>query len=370
MKIAVREKKLKNGKSSLYLDIYKGVDSDGNPIRKRKTLKGLFLYQNPKNSSERKHNKETKEFAEKVKIEKLNRFNHKEYGFNDERLDGDFLDYFQMLTDKRYESTGNYGSWDSALKHLKKFTENKKTITFKDVDYHFVLDFKNYLEKEAVKKNGDFLAKNSQVSYFGKFKAALKEALRARIINYNPASQVEGIKEEETIREYLDKEEIITLAKTPLKPKVLKDAFIFSCLTGLRFGDIQKLTWSQVETLDDNKRIKLRQQKTKRNQYIELHKEAIKLMGEQGVSELVFHRLKYDNRKIKTWVAKAGIDKDITFHCGRHTHATLLMTSGVDLYIIKDILGHKHIHTTQIYTKIVDERRKDAINKLPNFNEL
>ncbi len=86
------------------------------------------------------------------------------------------------------------------------------------------------------------------------------------------------------------------------------------------------------------------------------------------LSSKVFHGLKYNNDKIKIWVANSGITKNITFHCGRHTHATLLMTSGADLYVIKEILGHKNIHTTQIYTKIVDTKRKEAIQNLPKIN--
>ncbi|CAM1352879.1 tyrosine-type recombinase/integrase [Tenacibaculum halocynthiae] len=368
MKITLRTKKLKNGMLSLYLDYYTGTDSNGKIIRRKKTLKGFDIHEKPKNTSERKYNKEKKELAEKIKTQEQNKYNHQEYGFNeDDKLNADFLEYFQTLTNKRFESYGNYGSWDSTLKHLKKFTKNKP-ITFKDIDYHFVLDFKNYLQHKALKKNGEPLSQNSQYSYFNKFRASLKEAYRARIISDNPATRVEGIKEKETFREYLTQEEIETLAETPLKPKVLKNAFIFSCLTGLRFGDIKNLKWSQIEILNGEKRIKIRQKKTESIQYIDLHPQASDLIGKKGVNDLIFHGLKYDNEKIKNWVKEAGINKKITFHCGRHSHATLLMTSGADLYVIKEILGHKHIHTTQIYTKVVSQRRKEAIKKLPILN--
>jgi len=368
MKITIREKKLKNGKCSLYLEYYFGTDVNGKVKRKRETIDGLQIYQNPKTPSQRAENKVNREIADKILIKTQSSYINKEYGFDDnEKLNADFLEYFQRLTDKRYDSYGNYGSWDSALKHIKKFTENR-VVTFKEVDYEFVLSFKNYLETAAVKKNGEFLAKNSQVSYFGKFKASLKEAYKARIINDNPADRVTGIKEQETFREYLDKQEIERLAKTEIKPTVLKDAFLFSCLTGMRFGDIKKLRWSDIDYTNEERKVKLRQEKTKNIQTIYLHPRAVELMGEKGLNELVFHGLKYDNERIKTWIAKAGIDKKITFHCGRHTHATLLITSGADLYVVKEILGHKHITTTQIYAKVVSERTKEAIKKLPNID--
>ena len=362
MKITLRERKLKKGKLSLYLDYY------GKESRKKKTLKGFEIYEKPKNTSERKHNKEQKELAEKIRTQEQNKYNHQEHGFDDnEKLKADFLNYFKILTDKRYESSGNYSSWDSTLKHLNKFSKDK-LITFKDVDYHFVLNFKDYLQNKAIKKNGEPLSQNSQYSYFNKLKAALKEAFRARIISDNPATRVEGIKEKETFREYLTQEEIELLAKTPLKPRLLKDAFLFSCLTGLRFGDVKSLEWSQIEILDGQKRIKLRQGKTDSIQFIDLHPQAIELIGNKGLNNVVFHGLKYDNEKVKNWVKTAGISKKISYHASRHTHATLLMTSGADLYVIKEILGHKHIHTTQIYTKVVSQRRKEAIKKLPILN--
>jgi len=64
---------------------------------------------------------------------------------------------------------------------------------------------------------------------------------------------------------------------------------------------------------------------------------------------------------------KAGITKHITFHCARHTHATLLLTNGVDIYTVSKLLGHKEIKTTQIYARIIDEKKKEAVNKIPSI---
>ena len=64
---------------------------------------------------------------------------------------------------------------------------------------------------------------------------------------------------------------------------------------------------------------------------------------------------------------KAGITKNITFHCARHTHATLLLTNGVDIYTVSKLLGHKEIKTTQVYARIIDEKKKEAVNKIPSI---
>lgn len=57
----------------------------------------------------------------------------------------------------------------------------------------------------------------------------------------------------------------------------------------------------------------------------------------------------------------------ITFHILRHTHATMMLTLGVDLYTVSKLLGHTNIQTTQIYAKLVDESKKKAVALIPNI---
>lgn len=57
----------------------------------------------------------------------------------------------------------------------------------------------------------------------------------------------------------------------------------------------------------------------------------------------------------------------ITFHTARHTHATMMLTLGVDLYTVSKLLGHTNIQTTQIYAKLVDESKKKAVALIPNI---
>lgn len=67
---------------------------------------------------------------------------------------------------------------------------------------------------------------------------------------------------------------------------------------------------------------------------------------------------------------QAGIKKDVTFHTGRHTFAVLMITEGVDLYTVSKLLGHKEISTTQIYAKVVDKKRQDAVNRIPSLSDI
>ncbi|MCH4830603.1 tyrosine-type recombinase/integrase [Flavobacterium columnare] len=369
MKVKLRTRKLKNNISSLFLELYEGKDSEGKYKRSYKPLE-LYIFTKPKDITEKNFSQNSLALAKKIVTKEQHNYDLDKNGFNRKnKAKSNFITFFKEMTESKYDSKGNYGSWTSTLKLLIEYAGSD--VTFEKIDTQFIEGFKKFLDNYTTRRTGNKLAQNSKVSYFRKLKASLRYAINNNIIDYNPAERVQGIPEEETIREYLDKSEIEMLVKTPLKPEILKKAFLFSCLTGLRFGDIKKLTWSELENFNDEVRIKIRQEKTKNTQYLELHPQAIELINSfEKKSKFIFDGLIYNNEKIKNWVIRAGIDKNITFHCGRHTHATLLMTSGVDLYVIKEILGHKNIHTTQIYTKIVDERRKEAINKLPIFNSI
>ena len=83
--------------------------------------------------------------------------------------------------------------------------------------------------------------------------------------------------------------------------------------------------------------------------------------------ERVLKGLKYSawhNLKLQQWMLRAGISKTITFHCARHTYATLQLTLGTDIYTVSKLLGHKELKTTQVYAKIIDDKKKEAAGKI------
>jgi integrase len=129
------------------------------------------------------------------------------------------------------------------------------------------------------------------------------------------------------------------------------------------------MTWSEVQFSNEiGHYIRFRQKKTKGAETQPISEQAFELLGERTTAEeRVFVGLKYSawhNLKLQQWVMKAGISKTITFHCARHTYATLQLTLGTDIYTVSKLLGHKDLKTTQIYAKIIDERKKEAANKI------
>lgn len=96
--------------------------------------------------------------------------------------------------------------------------------------------------------------------------------------------------------------------------------------------------------------------------------EATQLLGERGDKDAkVFPGLTYsayENKHLYQWIGLAGIEKNITFHCFRHTYAVLQLELGADLYTVSKMLGHRDLKTTQIYAKIVDKTKQDAANRI------
>jgi len=354
-------KRNQGGKTSLYLDYYNAGK------RKTESLK-LYLLPKPKTKLEREQNKKTLELAETIRAQRQLEMQNGEYGFRDkEKQKGSLLVYMHILADKRKDSLGNYGNWDSMIKHLEAFSSYD--IPFSKVDRKYVQDFKEYLDKKARTKSNIGLSQNSKYSYFNKFKAGLKQAVKDGIISYNPTESVEGFKQGESEREFLTLEELQAVAKAECDIPQLKTAFLFSCLTGLRWSDINKLVWSEVQHSNEmGYYIRFRQKKTKGVETLPISEQAFNLLGNrQDKNERVFKGLKYSawhNMKLQQWVMRAGVTKTITFHCARHTYATLQLTMGTDIYTVSKLLGHRVLKTTQIYAKVIDKKKKEAANRI------
>lgn len=374
MKIKVIEKAVKGGKKNLYLEYYLGysIDGDGKKKlhRKFEKLEDLFIYSDPKNSYEKTTNKQNLEIAEKIKNIKIADNVKGKFEFADnKKKETTFLTYFRKKQEERFASKGNYDNWDAAYKHLEKYCS--PALTFEKVDLDFISGFKNYLESKATTKSGTLLSQNSKYTYYNKFKACLREAFHDGLMDANLGSKVKAFAQEDTSREYLTFEEVKSLFNTDCKYPVLKDAFLFSCLSGLRWSDINKLVWAEVRDEGDQSKINYRQEKTASVEYLYISKDARKFLGERkGANERVFKGLKYSsthNTELLRWVMKAGITKHITFHSGRHTHAVMLLEYGADIYTVSKILGHKMLSTTQIYAKVVDKKKIEATTLIPKL---
>ncbi len=367
MNVYLRQKKIKNGKTSLYLDFYPPVKGADGRFTRREFLK-KYLYQKPKNDEEKRINKTTLVAAETIKLKYEKDFLSEGVGiFNAMNKKRDFLEYFKQLSEKRKLSKGNYDNWSSAFYYLSAFTNGKCSMG--EINEDFCEKFKIYLlSANKLKTINDLkLSHNSALSYFNKFRASVNAAYESRFLNDNPLRHVKGIQQKETKREFLTMEELQKLAQTKCGLPLLKTAALFSALTGLRWSDIENLKWKDIQyTEEKGYFLHITQQKTQDTIMHPINNKAAEILGLAKKSEeRVFSGLAYsdcNNDKLKDWVSAAGIGKKITLHNFRHTYATLLLNKGVDIFTVSKMLGHRNIKTTMIYAKVLDEKKVNAAN--------
>jgi integrase len=420
MNVTLREKPIKDNLLSLYLDFYPPIPSSltGKPTR-REFLSlyahsefeyELQQYTDPKGllkerivpvldrkgehrrrrltEIEREHNQKTRSLATAVAAQRQLEIQAGRFGFLDKSkpAEVDFLEFFRkkaaayQLTN---QSQGNKNNMNSAYRHFtifiasasaKKRPSNeeldKQYLAGKDLTKQVCEDFKEYIIAAlSLKRPHKPLAPNSAVGYFVLFKRVVTEAFDKGLLDYNPADKIVVPKLTDIEREFLTEEELQALAKAECEWPMLKQASLFSAFTGLRYSDVEKLTWGEVfhsQKLGYYLRFTIK--KGGRPETLYISDQAYSLMGERRAdSERVFEGLAYSdwqNSKIRDWVLRAGIKKHITFHCFRHTNATLLLTLGEDIYTVKEMLGHRSLTSTQVYARVIDKRKKEAANRI------
>ena len=371
MRVHLRQRKYsKKGQISLYLEYYKGTVKT--EVDKTKAIRDyeyldLYLKDNPQTKQERQVNKETLELAKSIKAKRELEIKNGQHGFKRTgSSNADFMELFRAEAQKRKSKKGSLDNWEISYKHFKDFIGSDK-LPFRRIDKKLCEEYKEYL-CNVKKTDGEPLASSSISSYYSKFRATLNKAVKQRYLSFNPANEVETPRVKTPKREHLTVEELKKVSKVECRYPVLKHAFMFACLTGLRWSDVQKLTWSEIEQNTDGWRVVFHQKKTDGLQYVEIPDNAKQYVGEPTDPEArVFRRLKYSsymNVALQRWMMDAGITKNITFHCARHTYAILQLQHGADIYTVSKLLGHANLKTTQIYADIVDQKRKEAVNRL------
>lgn len=363
--VTVRKKNLKKGRVSLYLDFWpKIINPDTGKLTRYEFL-DIYIYKKPKNDTERFHNEETLALAQHIKAKRILDIQAMKYDFISERMmKGNFVEFFE--SEKNKASKGDSDNWDMALRYFKNFAGEH--IAFPQVNETLAEEYADYLlSAPALGYRSRPISQNTAVSYFAKFRATLKQAFKKRLFSTNIYELVDSISPKETHREFLTIDELQTLADTPCSSQLVYRASIFSALTGLRFSDIHTLKWKEVRGSHGNYSVQFSIDKTDAADYLPIPDQAFDLLGEvHDGDDLVFAGLSYSKVRsvLPGWLADAGIKKKFTFHCFRHTYATLQLLFGTDIVTLSKMLGHKDIKTTMIYVKIVDSLKRAASTKI------
>ena len=377
MKVEIKERALKGENRGLYLEYYeKG-------FRKRENL---HLYLIPEDAPNAKGiNKRTYLKAMAVRSDRI--LNPPEFGKKPE--DGiDCTTTWLEWCDDYIRYSASCGNGRSAMQHKNSVRKRigeyldrigRTDILLKDVTTEVISGLYDYMRNDY-RNPGQIKVRDGRLAdytlrHFGETVNALfNKALREGRIGYNPLrglNTLERFHAPDKHREYLTPEELklfLAVETTTETEHHVQTAFGFSCMTGLRLGDVRRLRWGDIKPMGEGWAVSIVQQKTGNPVTVPLNGLALSLLPSrpENDDENVF-RLPGKSGKVTKYVRsirdKAGITgKELTFHCSRHTAATLAISAGAELYSVSKILGHRNLVSTQVYAKVNLEKKIEAVN--------
>lgn len=362
--VRLRFNELKDGRKSIYLDIY---------YNGRRTYQSLKLYLVPETDvSAQIQNANTLAIANAIKTEKILDLTNKIAGITDRSykanmLFTDWMKVYRQDVEKRASASALI--WvDRVTNELEKYDNS---VTLAEIDRDYIMRFLSHLlDRPALTRDHNQLAKNTVFLYLAYIRAALNYAVKENLLQSSPFKKIKRdmLSDSEAKREYLTVEEVKRLIATPCRRDDMKAAFLFSCFCGLRIMDIKLLCWKNIIRNNGKWQVEITQYKTGVLLYLPLNMNARKWLPEQGDAspdDPVFPTLSiWYKHVLSDWAKDAGIDKKFSFHVARHTFATLALTAGVDIYTTSQLLGHTTIRHTQRYARIINSKKNDAVSLL------
>lgn len=276
--------------------------------------------------------------------------------------------HYEHLNDKFYQKVGVSRSIDTykrycvALNHLKNFLQKKynvRDMAFQSLNPTFVKAFDLYLRSDLQ------MASNTIVSIVARLHLVIKSAMDNGLIRQDPFMDYKYVTEPLVVK-CLSEKEFNLILTTPL-PKdnmnLVRDVFIFSCMTGLAFSDLRNLTPDNMKQAEDGVWwIHTARKKTGTPCHIPLMELPLQLIEKyRGISDKgrLFPMLSCSktNINLKKIARICGIERCLTFHQARHTYASLItLSQGVSMDTVRELLGHRSWKSTRIYAHLTQEK--------------
>ena len=236
------------------------------------------------------------------------------------------------------------------------------------------------MTRQLVRRFADYVQKRSTGegphTLFARFKKMMKAAVEADVLRKDPCAGITiKIDAGSLKKDVLSLEEVRQLMDTHYAGENadIRRAFIFCLYTGLRWCDVRELTYDNVDA--SGRRLQFEQMKTRGHSSasavtIPLNDGLLALIGKGRRGERVFVLPSYTMclKALRHWVARAGIDKHITWHCARHSFAVNILNQGANIKTVASLLGHAGLQHTAKYTRAVDSLKEAAINSLPGLD--
>lgn len=234
-----------------------------------------------------------------------------------------------------------------------------KHITTKEIDHFLIGKFRS--------------SKHAAHLYLRTLKAAFNKAITWGYLEINPFIKIKIPKPPKNNPMFITESELeLILSKTDNHD--LSDIFKVAFFTGMRLGELTNLKARQVDLNNLLIRVscdKNFQTKSKQERVIPLAKQIISIITDRVNSKQVYlftktGNIKYNedyvSKKFKEAVYNTRLPDSIHFHTLRHSFASNLVRNGASLYIVKELLGHQSITTTQIYSHLSNQDLVEAIN--------
>lgn len=368
-------KMLSDGRGSLFLLYNYGYNgATGKSLRTKEFLK-LYLESDPRTPLDRQQNKETFELAQKIKKERGQELLENREGYRIRQKGVNLFVYFANFIEQ--SNVADKHVLEGALRNFKDFIKETypqfaNRIEPKNLSKPMMRGFAHYIEDTHT---GEGIR-----TYWQRFKRLINYAVSQKVIKESPCLGIKVANTNDILgKDILSREELIRLFQTHYNKEsdTIRRGFALTCFTGIRHCDLAKLTWGAVDYT--NKTLSFRQSKVLHDSSVSgvvtpLNDNLLAIIGEkpEGAkdTDLIFPNfpsIEASNKALRHWTKRAGIDKHITWHCGRHTFATQMLSNGANVKVVSELLGHSSLKFTTKYLRAVDDLKKAAINSLPQI---
>lgn len=253
------------------------------------------------------------------------------------------ISYFKKVLRERSLKKWSCINYDNALNHLTLFS-NYEEIPFGRLTKEWFDKFRFYLASAQGLRSEKRLSHNSANTYFRIVLSVARNAADERLIDHRILRGFQIPSRKSSIASSLTLDELQKLARTPYRVPVLKNAFLFCCLTGLQWKEISILKWENIQFIDGFWVVNFDQK------LMPLNEQARCLLGNRGKPIDVVFNLRYSAAlcvNLNQWALNAGILRNITFHMARQTFGKMLLDKEVPIELVSELLGHKQVKTTQ-----------------------
>ena len=282
-------------------------------------------------------------------------------GFAEERSPVSLAQYAMDFAERCNIKQKTRLSYYTMVMHLREYGD----VDIDQITTSYLQGFIEHLRRRGLKPGSVRLD-------FQKLSCVLRDAYKNGLFDDRILQSVNRPKKEQGKKCFLTESELKRMERTTLPERYrrIREMFMFSCMTGMRFSDIQELEWKDIKSTGRHLWIEFRQKKTGTMERIPLGSAAetmLRRMTREGKRVFGHVSNQWANAVIKKWCKKAKIKKHVTFHIARHTFCVMLLTKDVPIYTVQKLMCHSDIGTTNIYADLTSKSKAKAVRKLPSF---